>query len=111
MERTEWPKGMEPTACPVALRTERVIDAPPERVWSWLSRADLWSDWFAGAHQVRWSGGPDLAVGTTLRWRMSGNAAHAVVHRCRPNELLEWEGGGLGVRAYHAWRLEPVGDK
>jgi uncharacterized protein YndB with AHSA1/START domain len=111
MERTHWPSGMEPAECPVRVRSERVIDAPPDRVFRWLVRADRWPEWFEGASAVRCSSGPEISDGATVRWRIMGASARADIKRLRPAELLEWEGGGMGVRAYHSWRLEPLGER
>ena len=108
---TEWPAELSPADCPVALRTERVIDAPPERVWSWLTRPDVWPDWFRGARAVRATSGRELAIGARVRWWLMGAPAHATIRRMREHELLAWEGGGAGVRAYHEWRLERVGER
>jgi uncharacterized protein YndB with AHSA1/START domain len=110
IDDTEWPAELSPADCPIMLRNERVIDAPPERVWSWLARADVWPDWFAGMRNLRVPRG-ELGVGTRVRWWMMGAPAHATIRRMRENELLAWEGGGPGARAYHEWRLERVGDK
>jgi uncharacterized protein YndB with AHSA1/START domain len=111
MDATEWPAQFSPADCPVALRSERIIDAPPERVWSWLVRADGWPLWFEGARGVRATSGRQLAVGARVRWWLSGAPAHATIRRLRAHNLLAWEGGGFGVRAYHEWRLERVGDE
>jgi uncharacterized protein YndB with AHSA1/START domain len=110
-DETEWPAELSPAACPITLRTERVIDAPPERVWSWLSRPDVWPEWFQGAHAVRATGGCKLSVGARVRWWMMGAPAHATIRRVREPDLLAWEGGGPGARAYHEWRLKRVGDE
>ena len=109
MDRTDWPDALRPDVCPIALRTERVVDATPSEVWRWLVRADLWPRWFAGARAVRCSSGHEVQHGARVRWWLDGAPAHATVRRLRPAELLEWEGGGMGVRAYHSWRLEPLG--
>src|SRR5207302_4609013 len=37
--------------------------------------------------------------------------AHATIRRMHEHQLLAWEGGGGGVRAYHEWRLERVGER
>ena len=90
---TEWPAELSPADCPVALRTERVIDASPERIWSWLTRADVWSDWFRGARAVRATSGPELAVGARVRWWLMGAPAHATIRRSAARSAArEWTG-------------------
>jgi uncharacterized protein YndB with AHSA1/START domain len=110
-DETDWPAGLSPADCPITLRTVRIIDAPPERVWSWLVRADAWRDWFQGARAVRATSGRELCAGARVRWWIMGAPAHATIRRLRAPELLAWEGGGPGARAYHEWRLERLGDK
>jgi uncharacterized protein YndB with AHSA1/START domain len=111
VDATEWPAELSPAACPITLRNERIIDAPPERVFAWLTRADAWPAWFAGVRAVRATAGRELTVGARVRWWMMGAPSYAIIRRLRQNELLAWEGGGPGARAYHEWRLERVGDK
>jgi uncharacterized protein YndB with AHSA1/START domain len=102
---------MEPTVCPVFVHSERRIAAPPAVVWQWLVRADLWPTWFARASGVRFeAGGPALAVGTRVVWRMLGATIRVTVRVAEPPRALDWEGGAAGVHAYHAWLVEPDGD-
>lgn len=100
---------MEPGVCPLFVRNQGMIAAPPERVWRWLVRADLWPTWFAGASNVRFeAGGPELAVGARVVWRMLGATIRVTVRRAEAPRFLDWEGGAAGVHAYHAWLLEPA---
>lgn len=106
-----WPEGSEPERCPVFVHNERRIDAPPERVWRWLARADLWPSWFAGCTKLSIDEGPlALTVGSRVTWRMLGATIRVVVRRAEAPRDLDWRGGARGVNAYHAWRLEPDGD-
>ena len=110
MDWPRWPEGMQPGECPVFVHNERRIDAPPERVWKWLCRADLWPSWFPRASRVRFeAGGPELAADACVVWRMLGATIRVRVRRCEPPFALDWEGGAQGVHAYHAWLLEPDG--
>jgi hypothetical protein len=111
VSEVDWPQSLAPADCPVALRTERLVDAPPEIVFAWLLRTDSWPEWFAGVHGVRSTSGHWLKVGAQVRWWMSGAPAHATIRRLQAPELVEWEGGGPGVRAYHSWRLERAGEQ
>jgi uncharacterized protein YndB with AHSA1/START domain len=43
---------------PDTIRLERLLDAPPETVWRYLTEADLRSQWFAGGTDAR----PDSAM-------------------------------------------------
>jgi len=93
------------------VRNEQRIAAPPAVVWQWLVRADLWPTWFRGATQVRFEqgGGPALALGTHVTWRMLNATIRVQVVVCEPPHLLDWAGGANGVHAYHAWRLDADG--
>jgi uncharacterized protein YndB with AHSA1/START domain len=105
-----WPAQMKPADCPVYVRNEIDIDAPPERVWRWLVRADRWSEWFKRASKVHVDGDPSLAPGTQVAFRMLGAAIRVTVRRAEPGRALEWEGGASGVHAYHTWWLVPLPD-
>ncbi len=89
---------------------EHEVAAPPEVVWKWLCRADLWPTWFARSRDVRFEGGPapELGPGSRIVWQMLGATIRVTVTLCEPPRLLDWEGGANGVHAYHAWRLDPV---
>jgi hypothetical protein len=113
VERAEhwpsWPVSSVPAGSPVFVRNALVVPAPPERVWSWLVRADLWPGWFKRATHVRFeSGGPALGVGSVVVWRMLGATIRVTVRQSEAGRRLDWEGGAGGVHAYHAWRLDPV---
>jgi len=47
---------------PDAIRLERVLDAPPETVWRYLTEAELRSRWFMGGTDAKPGGGFDLLV-------------------------------------------------
>lgn len=111
MSWPRWPTGMEPAACPVFVRSEGRVAATPAVVWQWLTRADRWPTWFPRASNVRFeAGGPVLAVGTRVVWRMLGATIRVTVRVAEPPRALDWEGGAAGVHAYHAWLLQPEGD-
>ena len=47
---------------PDAIRLERVLDAPPETVWRYLTEADLRQQWFMGGTDATGVGEFDLVV-------------------------------------------------
>src|SRR3954449_11671027 len=47
---------------PDAIRLERVLDAPPETVWRYLTQAELRRDWFMGGTDATPGGEFDLVV-------------------------------------------------
>ncbi len=106
-----WPEGMAPEDASFDITNEGDVDAHPEVVWAWLTRADRWSSWFPRAKNVRFErGGPTLEVGTVVVWEMLGSTIRVTVVRSEPPNMLAWEGGAGGVHAYHAWLIEPRGD-
>ncbi len=92
------------------VHNELTTSASPAQVWAWLVRADLWPSWFPGATKVRFAaGGPQLAAGARVSWRMLGANIKVEVKLCETGRQLDWAGGAAGVHAYHAWLLEPSG--
>jgi Polyketide cyclase / dehydrase and lipid transport len=105
-----WPDGLAPADCPVYVRNEALTPAAPPVVWAWLTRADLWPTWFHRAEDLHVeSGGPSLAPGSVVAWKMLGASIRVTVTRSAAPSMLVWEGGANGVHADHAWLLLPAG--
>jgi uncharacterized protein YndB with AHSA1/START domain len=106
---------------PDAIRLERVLDAPAEKVWRYLTKAELRSQWFMGGTDATGVGEFDLLVNHD---NLSDDevpypesyAAHKgatwteKVTRFEPPRLLEttFQGGKNGVVTYE---LFPEGEK
>jgi uncharacterized protein YndB with AHSA1/START domain len=107
-----WPAGFAPGQAAVHVRNQLAIAAAPERVWSWLVRAEGWPQWYANAANVRILDGtpPDLAAGTRFRWRTFGVGIESTVREWEPPARLAWDAHGIGVAAYHAWLITPTAD-
>ncbi len=107
-----WPEGLAPADAAFDVSNEGDVPARPERVWAWLTRADLWPIWFPRARNVRFErGGPVLDVGTVVVWEMLGSTIRVTIVRAQAPSVLAWEGGAKGVHAYHAWLIEPRGER
>lgn len=106
-----WPDRYHPSRAPVHVVNERVIEAPGDVLWSWLTCAERWPEWYPNARAVRIERGPTnaLALGTKFRWRTFGVALRSEVLECDAPERLAWNGRGMGVDAYHAWWIESRG--
>ena len=75
-----WPAHYQPSNCPIHVRNEIDITAPPERVWAWLIRAPLWPSWYVNSANVRLLDGiSDLALGAVFRWKTFGVSIESVV--------------------------------
>ena len=102
---------MTPAEASFEVSNERDVPARPEEVWRWLTHAELWPIWFSKATDVHFErGGPVLAEGTVVVWKMIGSTIRVTIVRAEPPNFLAWEGGAKGVHAYHAWLIEPRGD-
>jgi uncharacterized protein YndB with AHSA1/START domain len=106
-----WPDEYHPSRAILDVRNELDIPVPPEAVWAWLVRAELWPSWYLNAHNVRieHGAGPDLAPGTVFRWTTFGLPIRSRVEEFVPGERIAWDAHGLGLRAYHAWVIERSG--
>ena len=102
-----WPEKYTPKKTAVHIHNELEMDSPPERVWAWLSLADVWPTWFSGARDVRiQGGGRELQAGSVFRWRTSGVNILSTVEEFVPCERLAWSAHAMGIDAYHAWLIE-----
>jgi uncharacterized protein YndB with AHSA1/START domain len=107
-----WPEKYLPANANVFAHNEIVIAAPPERVWAWLLRAQLWPEWYENSANVHFLShtGPDLRDRSRFRWKTFGVRITSKVLEFEPERRLAWDAHGIGVDAYHAWVLTPVGD-
>ena len=107
-----WPEHFAPANCPIHVRNEIAIAAPPERVWAWLARAQRWPSWYANAANVTFLDGapPDLGAATRFRWRTFGVTITSTVREHAPPFRLAWDATSFGVEAYHAWLITPTAE-
>ena len=106
---------------PDAIRLERLLDAPPETVWRYLTEADLRGQWFMGGTDATGVGEFDLVVDhdklstddvpypeENLCYK--GSVWHEKVIRFDPPRLLEttFQGGKNGIVTYE---LVPEGER
>ena len=106
--RIVWPSGYEPANCSVHVHNELAMASPPETVWAWLIRAQLWPTWYPNSANIRFLKGepPDLALGTLFRWKTFGVAIESTVLEFIPYERIAWDAHSTGLNAYHAWLVQ-----
>jgi uncharacterized protein YndB with AHSA1/START domain len=104
-----WPERHLPTQAAVYVRNEIVIAAPPEVVWGWLLRAELWPDWYANCTSMHFlsHAGPDLRNRSRFRWKTFGVTVTSKVLEFEPCSRIAWDAHGIGMEAYHGWLLIP----
>jgi uncharacterized protein YndB with AHSA1/START domain len=107
---------------PDAIRLERLLDAPVETVWRYLTEADLRQRWFMGGTDAAPGGEFDLVVDhdklsddkdvpyPESYAQFKGTVWHEKVVRFEPPRLLEttFQGGKNGTVTYE---LSPEGEK
>ncbi|MEO6023374.1 MAG: SRPBCC family protein, partial [Burkholderiales bacterium] len=103
-----WPAHYQPSHCPIHVRNEIDIAAPADHVWAWLIRAPLWPTWYVNSANVRIISitSPDLALGTTFRWKTFGVNIESIVQEFVPGERIAWNGTAFGLEVYHAWLIQ-----
>ncbi|MDA0676379.1 MAG: SRPBCC family protein [Chloroflexi bacterium] len=81
------------------------IFAPPDRVWDWLSRVELWSDWRQDVSSSHWlrSDGQDRRMKWRLR-KLLGFTARVV--SWQHERGMAWDAVSYGARISHAIRIE-----
>ena len=107
-----WPPGFEPEKSPVRAHNEISIASSKENVWAWLVRAKLWPTWYPNSANIEFLSGapPDLVLGTRFRWKTFGVTVESVVREFVPFERLAWDVQRGGLKAYHAWLIQPTPD-
>ena len=105
----KWHDHYEPRNCPIHVRNELDMAAPPERVWAWLIRTPLWPAWYFNSSNVKIISGidQDLREGSRFHWKTFGVSLVSTVREYVPNERIAWDARAFGVDAYHAWVLRP----
>jgi predicted acylesterase/phospholipase RssA len=97
----------DPRRTPVAVHNEIEIHASPQRVWETLVKAVEWPRWYANSSNVRIEdGGANLFLGAKFTWTTFWIPLRSRVEQFEPVQSLAWSAEGIGVEAYHAWRID-----
>jgi len=108
-EFTGWPDKEHPRGAHVFAHNERIVPAPPERVWDLIVAAQGWSDFYANAQFVELVDPQQhrLRHGSVFRWVTFGFPLTSEVAPCEPPGLIGWRWWRTGAHGYHVWLLEP----
>jgi uncharacterized protein YndB with AHSA1/START domain len=102
-----WPEDDRPEVSALHAVNELQIAAPPEAVWEWLCRPDLWPTYYRNARLVKHLGGswPRVELGSRWRWVTFGAFITSEVVEFEPTERLAWSARELGGSGHHGWAL------
>ena len=92
---------------PVLSKGEIDVAADAETVWKVLATIDRWPDWNPDIKSVSLDG--SVAKGTKFRWKAKSWKIVSVIQNVKRARLLAWTGRMMGIKAIHAWHLEPRG--
>ena len=81
---------------PVVIRREIEIFCPPEVVWEWIRRVDLWSDWNSEISSS-WMIDSE-AVGARFKWRRKLLGVRGTITSLRPGREWSWVGNYRKIR-------------
>jgi len=94
-----------------SIRTEIVIDAPPERVWAALTSFDGYREWNPCIRRIGGKAGPDETLRITIRFGwLPPIRFKARIERFSQNVTLGWRGvlfGGL-LEGFHWFELHSL---
>ena len=107
-----WPDALLPAQASVFVSNELIIPTPAAAIWPWLIRAELWPNWYPNSADIHFlsHAGPDLRDRSRFRWRSFGISITSKVREFVPGQRLAWSTQGIGLDAYHAWLLIPIGE-
>jgi hypothetical protein len=93
----------------VFVHNERIVPAPPERVWNLLITAQGWSEFYANAWFVALADPRQhhLQRGSVFRWVTFGLPITCEVDPCQRPLRIGWRWWSTGAHGYHIWLLEP----
>jgi uncharacterized protein YndB with AHSA1/START domain len=90
---------------PAFASAETVIAAPPQTVWDVLADLERWPEWNPDVRSVAVEG--PVAPGTRFRWKAGPGTITSTLQQADRPLSIAWTGTTMGIRAMHAWRLEP----
>ena len=102
-----YPTKFKPSNCPIFEHNEIFINASPEKIWFWLTKATSWPQWYSNASniQILNKDKNHLQSASKFKWKTFGVNLTSEVEEYMPSQRLAWRAEGMGVLAYHAWLI------
>ena len=79
-----WPQGFDPSQADLFSHNELLINASCERIWSHITDAAKWPEWYSNSKDVKISGDTVLRDGTVFRWTTFGLPLESRVNEFAP---------------------------
>ena len=89
---------------PVVIRREIEIFAPPEVIWEWIRRVDLWSDWHPEISSSWYI--DDEAIDARFKWRKKLLGVRGRITSSRPGREWSWSGSYRMIGVSQAFYLD-----
>ncbi|NQW16087.1 MAG: SRPBCC family protein [Chloroflexi bacterium] len=89
---------------PVVVDKEIEIFSPPEVIWHWIRRVDLWVDWHPEVSSAWFI--DDEAVGARFKWRKKMLGVRCEIVDSASARRWAWKGRSWGVKARQEFRLD-----
>lgn len=89
---------------PIVVDRKIEIFSPPEVIWQWISRVDLWVDWHPEISSS-WLI-DDEAIGARFKWRKKLLGVRCEIVEIAAARRWAWRGRSWGLKAQQEFRLD-----
>ncbi len=109
-QKINWPENYDPESARFFVHNETDIQASPEVVWSILTNAEAWPEWYHGAKNVVITGDSArrLHPGAVFTWSTMGLDFTSTIKEFDAPYRLCWESRKKSIKGYHAWLIIPT---
>ena len=90
---------------PAVAQGEIEVAASPAVVWGVLTEIANWPAWNPDVKSATLEG--PLAPGTRFRWKAGPGTITSTLRSVEPPHRIDWTGTTFGIKAIHAYELEP----